>query len=106
MTTGRTHGQSRTPSSDRSLALTHRCSSQARQTSGTPQAAIAILLRASGQAPSCIEHGIAQLMAPAQAADLIDSLRNARVTLTYDPDTKTIRTANDTGVAVTTGGHR
>ncbi len=41
--------------------------------------------------------------APAEAAGLIDQLRASGVTLTYDPDTRSIRTGDSDGVAVTAG---
>ena len=54
-------------------------------------AAVAILLARDGQAPAS---GTAQVTAPAETAGLIDQLRAAGVTLTYDPDTRTIRTGD------------
>ena len=54
-------------------------------------AAIAILLRGSGQPPSRSGQNVAQVSSPAQAAELIDSLRTAGVILTYDPDQRTLR---------------
>ena len=41
---------------------------------------------------------------PARAADLIDSLRTADVTLTYDPGQQTLRCNED--IAVTIGNGR
>ena len=67
-------------------------------------AAIAILLRGSGQAPSRTGYGTTQVTTPTQAADLIDSLRTAGVTLTYDPDQRTLRCQDH--VAVTIGNDR
>jgi hypothetical protein len=67
-------------------------------------AAIAILLRGSGQAPSRSVRNVAQVPTPAQAADLIDSLRTAGVILTYDPDQRTLRCQDH--VAVTIGNDR
>jgi site-specific DNA recombinase len=54
-------------------------------------AAISILLRESGRAPSRSGQDAAQMTTPVQAADLIDSLRGAGITLTYDPDQRTLR---------------
>ena len=45
-----------------------------------------------------------QITAPGQAAGLIDQLRTAGITLTYDPDTRTIRTSDS--AAVTAGQDR
>ena len=67
-------------------------------------AAIAILLRGSGQPPSRSGQNVAQVSSPAQAAELIDSLRTAGVTLTYDPDQRTLRCQDH--VAVTIGNDR
>jgi hypothetical protein len=64
-------------------------------------AAIAILLRGSGQPPPRSGKNSAQVTSPAKAADLIDNLRTAGVTLTYDPDQRTLR-CND-HIAVTIG---
>ena len=49
------------------------------------------------------QDGATQLTAPAQAADLIDQLRAAGVTLTYDPATKTLRADTGNAVAVSVG---
>ena len=47
-----------------------------------------------------------QITAPADAADLIDQLRASGAVLTYDPDTRTIRSGDSGMIAVTTGqGH-
>jgi hypothetical protein len=62
-------------------------------------AAVAILL-ASGQAQGS---GTVQVTAPAETAYLIDQLRTAGVTLTYDPATRTIRTGGNSAIAVTVG---
>jgi hypothetical protein len=67
-------------------------------------AAIAILLRGSGRAPSRSVRNVAQVTTPAQAADLIDSLRTAGVILTYDQDQRTLRYQDH--VAVTIGNDR
>ena len=50
--------------------------------------------------------GTTQVTAPCQASGLIDRLRTARITLTYDPDTRTIRTGGSDAVAVTIGQGR
>jgi len=42
-----------------------------------------------------------QVTAPGEAAGLIDQLRTAGITLTYDPDTRTIRTSGGDSVGVT-----
>jgi site-specific DNA recombinase len=62
-------------------------------------AAVAILL-SGDQAPSS---GTMQLISPDGAKALIDQLRTAGITLTYDPDTSTIRTG-DSGIAAITVG--
>jgi len=67
-------------------------------------AAIAILLRGSGQPPSRSGQNVAQVSSPAQAAELIDSLRTAGMILTYDPDQRTLRCQDH--VAVTIGNDR
>ncbi len=61
-------------------------------------AAVAIVL-GGGQA----QGGTVQITGPAGTADLIDQLRTAGVTLTYDPDTRTIRAGGNSAVAVTAG---
>jgi hypothetical protein len=63
-------------------------------------AAVAILLASRGQIQGS---GTVQVTAPAQTACLIDQLRTAGVTLTYDPGTRTIRTGDSSAVAVTVG---
>ena len=47
-----------------------------------------------------------RLAAPARTAGLIDQLRTAGTTLTYDPDTQTIRTSDSNPIAVTAGRQR
>ena len=42
----------------------------------------------------------------AEAAGLIDRLRASGVTLTYDPDTRTIRTGDSGSIAVIVGRDR
>jgi site-specific DNA recombinase len=64
-------------------------------------AALAILLSGDGQA---LPAGAMQVTAPGEAAGLIDQLRTAGITFTYDPDTRTIRTSDS--VAVTVGQDR
>jgi site-specific DNA recombinase len=64
-------------------------------------AAVAILLRGAGQPPSRSGKNMAQVTTPVQAADLIDTLRTAGVTLTYDPDQRTLRCNEH--IAVTIG---
>jgi hypothetical protein len=48
-------------------------------------------------------NGSAQVIVPAEAADLIDQLRGSGTVLTYDPDTHTIRAGDSGMVTVTTG---
>jgi hypothetical protein len=60
-------------------------------------AAVAILLAGAGQANG---NGTRQITAPAETAGRIDQLRSAGITLTYDPDTQTIRTSSSDPVAV------
>ena len=61
-------------------------------------AAVAILLTSGGQAQGS---DTAQISDPAETACLIDQLRTAGVSLTYDPDTRTIHTDGNSAVAVT-----
>ena len=61
-------------------------------------AAIAILLARGNPATG---NGMVQLTNPAETAGLIAQLRTADITLTYDPDTQTIRTHGSDPVAVT-----
>jgi hypothetical protein len=63
-------------------------------------AALAILHVGHGQAHG----GTMQVTAPAETAGLIDRLRASDVTLTYDPDTRTIRSGDS--VAVIAGRDR
>ncbi len=46
-----------------------------------------------------------QVTAPGEVAGLIDQLRTAGITLTYDPETRTIRTGASDIAAVTIGQH-
>jgi len=61
-------------------------------------AALAILLGGGDQARP---DGTMQVNAPGEAAGLIDQLRTAGITLTYDPDTRAIRTGDSDAAAVT-----
>lgn len=65
-------------------------------------AALAILLTSQDHR----EKGFAQLTVPAQAAGLIDDLRATGLTLTYDPQQRTLRTDTEDAVAVTVGQSR
>ena len=62
-------------------------------------ATVAILL--GGGQTAC--NGSAQVIVPAEAADLIDQLRASRTVLTYDPDTHTLRSGDSGMIAVTAG---
>jgi hypothetical protein len=66
-------------------------------------AALTILQASDGHGRHGTKQGGARITAPAQAADLIDHLRAAGVTLTYDPDTRTLRTGNGAAVTVSAG---
>jgi hypothetical protein len=66
-------------------------------------AALAILLAGDDQA---LPDGTMPVTVPGEAAGLIDQLRTAGITLTYDPDTRTIRTGDNDSVAVTVGQNR
>ena len=61
-------------------------------------AAVAILLARGNPATG---NGMVQLTSSAETAGLIEQLRTADITLTYDPDTQTIRTHGSDPVAVT-----
>ncbi|HEY1000817.1 MAG TPA: hypothetical protein VGD83_14335, partial [Streptosporangiaceae bacterium] len=50
--------------------------------------------------------GTTQITAPRETAALIDQLRDADTTLTYDPDTRTLRTGDSSIAAVTVGPDR
>jgi hypothetical protein len=63
-------------------------------------AALAILQAAGGHAQYGGNRGSAQSTAPAQAADLIDTLRAAGVTLIYDPVSRALRTDTEDAIAV------
>jgi hypothetical protein len=60
---------------------------------------VAILL-GRDQAPS---DGAVQITVPDKAAAVIDNLRAAGITLTYDADTQTLRTSDSSIAAVTVG---
>lgn len=62
--------------------------------------ALAILHAGCGEAQ---DGDAVPVTAPAEAAGPIDQLRASGVTLTYDPDTRSIRTGDSDGVAVTAG---
>jgi len=64
-------------------------------------AALAILQAAENRAPDGGDQGSAEIITPAQAADLIDHLRAAGVRIIYDPATRTLRTDTKDAVAVT-----
>ena len=66
-------------------------------------AAVAILLASGGQPGG---NSTVQVTAPAGTADLIDRLRDSGAVLTYDPETRTIRTGGSEPVAVTVGRDR
>ena len=66
-------------------------------------AALAIRLGGDDQP---LPDGTMQVTAPGAAAGLIDRLRTAGITLTYDPATRTIRTGDTDIVAVTVGQDR
>ena len=94
----------------------HGYTSAARPDSGRPKntyiredqilphlAALAILL---GGDDRTLPDGTLQVTAPSETAGLIDQLRTAGITLTYDPDTRTIRTCGRDSVGVTVGQDR
>ena len=62
-------------------------------------AAVAILL-GRDEAPS---DGAVQITVPDKTAAVIDNLRAASITLTYDADTRTLRTSDSSIAAVTVG---
>jgi hypothetical protein len=69
-------------------------------------AALAILLAGHDQARKHPRRRATKVTAAAQAAQLIDDLRVAEVTLTYDPGTRTLRTETEHAVAVTVNQSR
>ena len=66
-------------------------------------AALAILHADGSHSLRSGEDISAQVTAPAQAADLIDRLRAADVTLIYDPAARTLRNGTRNSLAVTVG---
>ena len=66
-------------------------------------AALAILQSEGSHSPRGRKLASAQVTAPAQAAELIDRLRAADVTLIYDPATRALRTDTKDSLAVTVG---
>ena len=50
--------------------------------------------------------GTLQITTPVETAGLIDQLPTARITLTYDPDTQTIRAGGTHPLAVTAAASR
>jgi site-specific DNA recombinase len=64
-------------------------------------AALAILQAGSSSRPRGMKQATAKVTAPAQAAELIDHLRAAAVTLIYDPATRALRTDTRNSLAVT-----
>ena len=66
-------------------------------------AALAILHAAGSHSSRGVAQASAPVTAPAQAADLIDRLRAAGVTLIYDPATRALRTGTRDSLAVTVG---
>ena len=66
-------------------------------------AAVAILLARGNPATG---NGTIQLTGPAETAGLIEQLQTADISLTYDPDTQTIRTDGSDPLAVTASRDR
>jgi hypothetical protein len=66
-------------------------------------AALAILQTGSSRCPRDRKLASANVTAPSQAAELIDRLRAADVTLIYDPATRALRTDTNNSLAVTVG---
>jgi site-specific DNA recombinase len=64
-------------------------------------AALAILKAGEDRAPGGGHRGSAKITAPARAADLIDHMRAAGVSIIYDPATRSLRTDTSDAVAVT-----
>lgn len=56
-------------------------------------AAVAIL-----HGDHALPNGSMQVVAPSEVAALIDQLRTADITLTYEPDTQTLRTSSDSNI--------
>jgi hypothetical protein len=59
---------------------------------------VAILLSGDSQS-----NGTMQVTAPSEAAGLIDQVHAAGITLTYDPDTRTLRTGDISIAAIAVG---
>jgi hypothetical protein len=68
-----------------------------------PHLAALAILAAGGGTPD--DGGTVQVTTAIQSADLIDQLRASGAVLTYDPDTRTIRTGGSGMIAVITGHH-
>ena len=66
-------------------------------------AALAILQTGSSRCPRDRKLASANVTAPSQAAELIDRLRAADVTLIHDPATRALRTDTNNSLAVTVG---
>jgi len=69
-------------------------------------AALAILRADADHDRRGRKQGSAQVTVPAQAAELVDRLRAAGFTLTYKPDTRTLRADTQDATAVTIGQRR
>ena len=65
-----------------------------------PHLATAAILLGGGQTA---DNGSAQVIVPAEAADLVNQLRASGTVLTYDPDTHTLRSGDSGMIAVTVG---
>ncbi len=63
-------------------------------------AAIAILMHRPRQTGAGTRRSLARVTTPARAADLIDSLRTAGVTLSFDPAQQTLRCNEDIALAI------
>jgi hypothetical protein len=64
---------------------------------------MAILLTDRDKIPRQREPGAVRATPPSEAADLIDQLRERRLTLTYDPQHRTLRTNTQDPVAIAIG---
>jgi len=69
-------------------------------------AAMAILLAGRDQDQGHRKQGAAQLTTPPQTAEVIDYLRSSGLTLTYDPQHRTLRSDTEDAVAVTVARSR
>ena len=65
-----------------------------------PHLATVAVLLGGGQTA---DNGSAQVIVPAEAADLVNQLRASGTVLTYDPDTHTLRSGDSGMIAVTVG---